>query len=405
MCTFAVGFLGCKVSMVVAQAVRERLVADGHTETGDRPEVHVISTCCVTAEAVAKSRKAARRAARDGARVFVTGCAANLRGDAFADLPAAVTALPLRAERTPEAVSEAVGAVGCVGGAAPPFARTRAYLKIQDGCSFGCSFCVIPSVRGTSRSRTAGAVLAEARRRAGQGHPELVLTGINLGCFRDREAGHDLASLLTAVAATPGIRRVRLSSIEVNHLGERLLEAVAATPGAAPHLHVPLQSGDDGVLATMRRRYTAERFLDRIERARAAVPGLNLTTDVIVGHPAEGDAAFRRTLQVVGEAGFTAVHVFPYSPRPSTADAGADPVPAAEKRRRSQLLREAVGRRGAAHRRAKLGRRERVLVEEGGRGVSADYTPFRVPGGEPGALATVLATAVEPDAVVGTMCA
>src|SRR4029079_7004677 len=147
---------------------------------------------------------------------------------------------------------------------------TRAYLKIQDGCSFTCSYCVIPQVRGASRSRSAAAVLAEAGRRAAQGHRELVLTGVNLGCFRDRDAGLGLAGLLEAVAAVDGVERVRLASIEVqhprdpllasievNHLSDRLLRAVADTPGVARHLHVPMQSGSDRVLRAMRRHYAA----------------------------------------------------------------------------------------------------------------------------------------------------
>src|SRR5262249_12473383 len=152
---------------------------------------------------------------------------------------------------------------------------TRAYVKIQDGCSFTCSYCVIPMVRGASRSRTAGAVLAEAARRAGQGHRELVLTGVNLGCFRDREAGLGLDGLLRAVAAVDGVERVRLSSIEVNHLTGALLDAMAGTDRVAAHLHVPMQSGSDRVLRAMRRRYTSDRFLAAMTRARERVPGVN----------------------------------------------------------------------------------------------------------------------------------
>jgi threonylcarbamoyladenosine tRNA methylthiotransferase MtaB len=279
-------------------------------------------------------------------------------------------------------------------------------VKIQDGCSFGCSYCVIPSVRGASRSRTMGAVLRDAARRAEQGHREIVLTGINLGCFRDREAGADLPELLGRVAALRGVERVRLSSIEVNHLTDRLLRAMAADERIAPHLHVPMQSGDDGVLEAMRRRYTAARFQQKLERSRALVPGVNLTTDVIVGHPSEDSAAFDATLSAVRSAGFTKVHVFPYSPRPDTRDAADDPVPAVEKRDRSARLRRLSDQQGAAHRRAKLGRVEQVLVEPGrGGGYAADYTHYRVDGAPDGAVVTVLATGIDGGSVVGTMCA
>ncbi|MGH3073500.1 MAG: MiaB/RimO family radical SAM methylthiotransferase, partial [Gaiellales bacterium] len=271
------------------------------------------------------------------------------------------------------------------------FPRTRAYVKVQDGCSFTCSYCVIPQVRGPSRSRAAADVLADIARRARQGHREVVLTGINLGCFRDRAAGMRLHDLLVAAADVDGIDRVRLSSIEVNHVSDALLGAMTH-PGVARHLHIPMQSGDDAVLEAMRRRYAAARFLSAVARARELVPGINLTTDVIVGHPAEDEAAFERTLEAVRMAGFTRVHVFPYSPRPGTADGASDPVPAVVKADRSRRLRELADRLGEAHRRALAGTRQRVLVEtEAGRGYTDDYTPLVVRGGRPGTIVEVVA--------------
>jgi len=387
---FRTEFLGCKVSLADSQAIRERLIADGHHEA-DAAAVRVVTTCCVTAEAVAKSRKAVRRAAGSAERVFVTGCAANLRDAGFDGLADNVTVVSGPPETAADRVADWVGGLGCAGGPAPAFARTRAYVKIQDGCSFGCSYCVIPAVRGQSRSRRAAAVLEEVARRVGQGHREVVLTGINLGCFRDREAPMRLPDLLLAVADTPGLGRVRLSSIEVNHLTPALLEAFGH-PRVAPHLHVPMQSGDDEVLRAMRRHYTRSAFLAALGRARDRVSGLNLTTDVIVGHPAETDRAFAATVQAVREAGFTRVHVFPCSPRPDTRDAGSDPVPPAVKAERSRILRNLSDRQAAAHRRRLRGSRQLVLVESAdGRGYSADYTPLRAPGGAPGQLVEVVA--------------
>ena len=401
MTSFAVEFLGCKVSLADAQSVRERLSEDGHAEVAAADaRVRVVNTCCVTAEAVAKSRKAVRRAARTADRVLVTGCAANLRG-AGLDVAPNVAVLPVRAERLAETAAGLVGDLGCTGGAAPPFARPRAYVKVQDGCSFAGTYCVIPQVRGASRSRAAGAVLAEVGRRAAQGHREVVLTGINLGCFRDRGAGMRLADLLVAVAEVPGIERVRLSSIEVNHLTDALLDALSH-PRVAVHLHVPMQSGDDGVLRSMRRHYSAGAFVARMRRARDRVPGVNLTTDAIVGHPAETEAAFAATLRAADEAGFTKVHVFPYSPRPGTTDGGRPGAEPDVKRRRCARLRDLSDARGAAHRAAKRGRRECILVETGdGRGHADDMTAFVVPGAPAGAMVDVLAAGVEGDAVVG----
>ena len=141
-------------------------------------------------------------------------------------------------------------------------------MKIQDGCSFSCAFCVIPLVRGATRSRSAAAVLGEIRRRVAQGHREIVLTGVNLGCFRDRAAGYTLARLIREAGAIEGVERLRLSSIEINHVTDDLIAALRETPTVGPHLHVPLQSGDDDVLRAMRRRYTVDRYLQHGRAAR-----------------------------------------------------------------------------------------------------------------------------------------
>lgn len=391
--TFSARFLGCKVSHADVQEVRERLLADGHLEA-ERAEVAVIGTCCVTREAVAKSRKAARRAAGSARRVYLTGCAASLPG-AFDGLPGNVEVVALPSERTPGFVAGRLGALGCATAGAG-LDRVRAFVKVQDGCGFACSFCVIPSVRGGPRSRPAARVLAEIRRRVGQGHREVVLTGINLGCYRDREAALDLAGLVRAAGATPGLARLRLSSVEVNHVTPALLAALRETGAASPHLHVPLQSGDDGVLRAMRRRYTAATFLRRLELADR----FNVTTDVIVGFPGEDEAAFERTLAVVELAGITRAHVFPYSPRPGTGTAGLDPVPAAVKRERGSRLRAAVREARLAAWARKLGSEDTVLVDRPGRGYGDDYSPWLVEGRPVGAFVAVRAGAVTEEGIL-----
>jgi threonylcarbamoyladenosine tRNA methylthiotransferase MtaB len=373
MATFSAGFLGCKVSHADAQAVRERLLADGHSERAGGADVAVLNTCCVTHEAISKSRKAASRLARTHSQVYVTGCGANLAGHAFAGLPDNVVVIARSSEETPAAVAGDVGAIGCVQADAS-LDRVRAFVKVQDGCSFSCSFCVIPLVRGASRSRPAEAVLGEVRRRVAQGHREVVLTGINLGCYRDREAGYRLPRLVREVGAVPGLGRLRLSSIEVNHLDDELLEAVRETPTASRHLHVPLQSGDDDVLRAMGRRYRASSYLRRVGLAH----DFNVTTDVIVGFPAEDEAAFRRTLAVVADAGITKVHVFPYSPRPGTRTADDDAVPKAVKKERSARLRALSREQTLARWRAKIGRPDLVLVDRPGLGYGDDYSPWLV---------------------------
>jgi threonylcarbamoyladenosine tRNA methylthiotransferase MtaB len=391
--SFSVRFLGCKVSQTDAQEVRERLLRDGHSEHGDA-EVAVVNTCCVTHEAVRKSRHAVSRAARTHARVYVTGCGANLRASAFDGIAANVVVVDRRSEETPSFVAGDVGAIGCVRADAR-LDRVRAFVKVQDGCSFSCNFCVVPLVRGRSRSRPAAAVLAEIRRRVAQGHKEVVLTGINLGCYRDREAGYALARLVREAGGTPGLARLRLSSIEVNHVNEELVAALRETPTLARHLHVPLQSGDDRVLRAMARRYSSGTYLRRLD----GLEDFNLTTDVIVGFPGEDDAAFERTLAVVSAAGITKVHVFPYSPRPGTATEAADTVPAAVKKERGARLRAASHAACLTRWRAKVGGTDVVLVDRPGRGYGDDYSPWLVhaPVGE---LVRARAAAVSQEGIV-----
>jgi threonylcarbamoyladenosine tRNA methylthiotransferase MtaB len=394
MATFSTTFLGCKISHTDAQEIRERLAAEGHTESAGPVDVAVVNTCCVTHEAVRKSRQQARRAARKAKRVYVTGCAANL-GTSFEGLSENVEIVRLPSEQVARFVATGVGSLGC-SRAEIGLDRVRAFVKIQDGCSFSCSFCVIPQVRGASRSRPADAILDEIRRRIEHGHREIVLTGINLGCYRDRAAGYDLPRLLRTIGALPGVERLRLSSIEVNHLSDALVAAMRETEAVSPHLHVPLQSGDNGVLRAMGRRYDVATYLRRVGKAE----DFNLTTDVIVGFPAEDERAFEHTLRAVDAAGITKVHVFPYSPRPGTRTADADPVPAEVKKERSARLRalsaQACRRRWAR----KLGLEEIVLVDRPGRGYGDDYTPWVV-AAPAGSFVRAKACAVSEEGVVG----
>jgi threonylcarbamoyladenosine tRNA methylthiotransferase MtaB len=405
--TFAVKFLGCKVSQADAMTARLALLAAGHTETGEADaELHVINTCCITAEAEAKSRQAARRSlnAAGVRRVYVGGCAVNLDAAQFADVDGIVRPFVGTADEVAARMAGMLGAQAGVGhgageehtaalendtGAcadlahdvlvrrtAMPAARTRGFVKVQDGCDCHCAYCIIPMVRGGARSRPASAVLAEARRRVAEGQPEMVMTGISVGDYRDPEHGLELGELMIAVANVPGVVRVRLSSVEVIHVKDSLLEALATEPKVCPHLHIPMQSGDDAVLRVMGRHYTSEEYLQRIAELRAVVPGANVTTDVIVGFPTEDEAAFERTLALLDAAGISRVHVFPYSPRPGTAAAAlGDSVTPADKKRRSQTLRGHSEVRSRHHRTAKLGSRERVLIDKASDTQCSGYTP------------------------------
>ncbi len=399
---FAVKFLGCKVSHADAMLARRRLLEEGHEEAPEEEaELHVINTCCITGEAEAKSRQSVRRSLRSAREVYVGGCAVNLRAEQFAEIDSAVRPFTGTAEDVAQAMASALG--GCVDLEHEPLlgrarrgehrlevrsaaARTRGFVKVQDGCDCHCAYCIIPTVRGGARSRPASAVLEEVAARVAQGQPEVVMTGISVGDYRDPQEGLELGELMVAAARVEGVERVRLSSVEVIHVRDSLLEALREEPKVCPHLHVPMQSGDDGVLEAMGRHYTAGEYLEAIATLRAAVPAVNVTTDIIVGFPNEDEAAFERTLELVREAGISRVHAFSYSPRPGTvAQALGDRVAPEEKKRRSRELRGLSEVRSRHHRARKLGRPERVLVDKVAdtqcSGYTADYTRCYLPAG------------------------
>jgi threonylcarbamoyladenosine tRNA methylthiotransferase MtaB len=394
MATFTTSFLGCKVSQADMMQARQTLLQAGHVEADpERAELALVTTCCITSEAEAKSRQSVRRSLRTARTVFVAGCAANLNASQFAELDPRVRPLVGSADDVAALLAGEVGACADLerdplvrdagSGAA---ARTRGFVKVQDGCGGDCAYCIIPHVRGEARSRASSAVLREVRRRVAAGQPEMVLTGISVGDYRDPERGLDLGELMLAVAGIPGVERVRLSSVEVIHVKESLRRALATEPKICPHLHIPLQSGDDAVLSSMKRHYTADEYVATVAALRAAVPHVNVTTDVIVGFPTESEDAFERTLGVLDAAAVTRVHTFAYSPRPGTVAAAlGDRVAPAEKKRRSLAMRGRSELRSRHHRTAKLGTTETVLIDKvadgGCSGYSADYTRCYLPPG------------------------
>jgi threonylcarbamoyladenosine tRNA methylthiotransferase MtaB len=390
--TFAVKFLGCKVSQADAMSARAALIGAGHSEAAeDEADVHVVNTCCITREAEAKSRQSVRRSLKRADSVYVTGCAANLDAGQFAEIDARVRPVTGIAEQVAAEVAAEVG--GCADldhdvlarePRAERASRTRGFVKVQDGCDCHCAYCIIPTVRGSARSRPASAVLDEVRRRVTQGQPEMVMTGISVGDYRDPERGLELGQLMREVARVPGVERVRLSSVEVIHVTDSLLEALATEPRVCPHLHIPMQSGDDSVLREMGRHYTAGECLEHVDAVRAAVPDVNITTDVIVGFPSENERAFGRTLDAIDAAGITRVHTFPYSPRPGTvAERLGDRVAPEEKKRRASELRGRSEVRSRHHRSHKLGSTELVLVDKAAEaqcsGYTEDYTRCYLP--------------------------
>ncbi len=413
-------FVGCKVSQADSEAARAELLAAGLEEAGsaEDADVAVVHTCAVTGEAERKSRQLAHRLARRGLRVVVAGCAATRDAGQFAaegvtplgERPWAQLARDLGAPAPATAAADGAGAAAA-GGTGPEAAprsasrRTRFVLKAQDGCGGRCAYCVVRLVRGTPRSLPLDEALVAATRAVTAGCGEIVLSGIDLGAWRDTVSGAGLAALVEALVAVPGLARLRLSSLEPGALDERLAAALAH-PLVARHLHAPLQSADDGVLAAMARPYDWAGYRASLDRVRAAVPDCAFSTDLMVGYPAEDEAAFARSLAAVESGLFGRVHVFAFSPRPGTPAAALTPLPAAVVRRRRAAALAAAGAAARAAARAALGRPADVLVEERRdglwKGYSSQYVRYHVVGAaEPGRMVRAVADEVYSDGVRG----
>ncbi len=389
MTTYTTAFVGCKVSQADCEAAASRLAAAGlEPAQGDEADVALVMSCCVTAEAERKSRRLAHRFARRGARVVVAGCASRLRPEQFR-FPGVT---PLDEPSADGALARARTGYEHGGGEGEPAPRrTRLVLKIQDGCSQTCSYCAVRLVRGAPVSLPLTDALEQARRGVTNGCGEVVLTGVDLGAYRDVASGADLAEAVAALCALPGLRRVRLSSLEPGHLTPRLVDALAHER-VARHLHVPLQSADDRVLADMARPDAFADYLRLIVRAREALGDVAVSTDVIVGYPTEGEEAFAHTLAAIDGRGgpgggvglFERVHVFPYSRRPGTPAEALDELdPAVVKERVGRALGVARDAQRAAHRR-RLGQTAEVLLEERRdglwRGYSSHYVRYYLEG-------------------------
>ena len=388
--------LGCKVNQYETRGTAAELLRMGYEVVpfGQAADVCVINTCSVTDQADVKSRAAIRRARRNGddPLVVATGCYADVSPAEVAALPGVAAVVPNQEKpRLAEMVDETLRLSGRLlfplpeESASPTFsegelvpllaqaegvlARTRAVIKIQDGCNHFCSFCIIPFARGRLRSRPAEEVLAESRDLARLGYRELVLTGICIGDYGDEKGQpkverDPLAVLLEELADVPGVERIRLSSIDPADTSDDLLATMARLPQACAHLHLSLQAGDEEVLHRMRRRYTAAEFRRLIERIYAAMPHAGLTCDVIVGFPGETEAQFQETVRLCEEARFCKIHAFPYSPRSGTQAARwPDDVPHAEKARRVHVLNALSERLGLEFAQQYLGETVPVLVE------------------------------------------
>lgn len=401
---------GCKSNQYESQAIREALNARGHSETRDpaRAQVLIVNTCGVTGRAGASCRNAIRKTLRanPSLRVIITGCGVDLGEKWPAPASGQPTLVPNAKKHALPDMMESMAFTVTELAAIPDdrFAlsisafhgHTRAFIKIQDGCDNFCSYCAVPYARGKPESRPRRDVLEEARRLVGSGHRELVLTGINIGAYDDHGLG--LPGLAAVLAETPGLVRLRLGSVEPPQMTEELVRVMAAQPAICPHVHLPLQSGDDGVLKRMGRRYGAGEFLDKVAMLRESLRLPAITTDIIVGFPGEDEAAAFAGEELCRRAGFSRLHVFLFSPRPGTS-AAAMRRTATDREieaRKTRLI--ALGEKlSLDYASSCVGLEERAIMERSGGGLTDRYVKVRLEDGDahPGNVEYILVDGVD----------
>ncbi|MCY3923700.1 MAG: tRNA (N(6)-L-threonylcarbamoyladenosine(37)-C(2))-methylthiotransferase MtaB [Chloroflexi bacterium] len=403
--------LGCKLNQAETQQAARELQRHGCV-TIDRPsraDAFLINTCTITHVADRKARRLVRLAQKlsPHAPVVVTGCYAERDSTALAKL-GNIEVLPN--DRKQDAASTVLSALDGVQPASATFTksvgRTRAFIKIQEGCDDVCAFCIVPYVRGRERAIPIDEIVRLARECAEEGVQEIVLTGTQPGAYgRDRSDGTTAAALIEALLSETDAPRIRYSSIQPQDITPQLL-ACWDDARMCRHFHLALQSGSDAVLTRMRRRYSATEFCKAVKAIRTAVPGASITTDIIAGFPGETDDDHQATLSMMRELRFTDVHVFPYSPRPQTSASRLDDDAAPDiKRTRAAELREL----GEQHRRQaleeQLGSIDSVLFEDAQAGLTDTYLPVRVESSEDltNQLRSVRITSVDEANLIGEL--
>jgi threonylcarbamoyladenosine tRNA methylthiotransferase MtaB len=421
--------LGCKLNFAETAAIGQQFLDRGFelVEFGREADVCVINTCTVTEHADRECRQIIRRALRSPREplVVVTGCYAQLTPEEIASIEGVGLVLGAREKfdlfkylpeaRKGSAPAVFVSDIGMVDDFGPAYStaavgRTRAVLKIQDGCDYTCAFCTIPLARGASRSQSEAETVEQARMLVASGYKEIVLTGVNVGDY-GRKTGEDLLALLKQLVALEGLRRLRISSIEPNLLSEELIDFARESPVLCNHFHIPLQSGDDEILRRMRRRYTAGRYEELIERVKERIPDCGIGVDVIVGFPGETQSHFERTYELLNRLPISYLHVFTYSQRPNTPAAEYEgAVDVRERKERNNRLRMLSQKKRHAFYESLIGRSVEVLTEgdceRGLRfGFTGEYARVGLPAGESNenSLVRVEVTSLEEDFLLGRL--
>lgn len=389
-----INVLGCRSNLYESEAIASAFEARGARVVDDpKADIAILVSCAITGMAEAKCRKSIRRMRKDSPNALIVACGCWPQIASFDDVRSAGADIVVgnRVKHTiVDTVEDALrgSLVSCMRSddisrdrswdalsLDRPRSHTRAFIKVQDGCSMRCSYCIVPRARGANVSRDPDDTVREVERVASSGCREVVLTGIHLGSYRHGDT--DLASLVRRVSAVNGISRVRLGSLEPFAVDRRLLDGLAGCGRFCEHLHLPLQSGDDGVLSSMRRGYTTDDFAAAVEASRAALGDhVHISTDLMVGYPTETDTAFENSIDFIRRIGIGKVHVFPYSPRPGTPAAEMKQLPAKLISERTQrALAEAEALHSAFVRLCALSRlNESVLIETEHDGIMYGWT-------------------------------
>ena len=410
--TLEVLTFGCRLNTYESEAMRALATGAGHGAG-----IILVNTCAVTAEAERQARQAIRKAARDnpGARILVTGCAAQINPEAWAALPGVARVIGNADKLRPEAwapdappapVSDIMAATETAAHLVTDFAgRARAFVQVQQGCDHRCTFCVIPYGRGPSRSVPVGAVVEQVRTLVARGYREVVLTGVDITSYgADLPGRPNLGQMARRLLAlVPELPRLRLSSLDPVEIDDDLWRLIAEEPRLMPHLHLSLQHGADLILKRMKRRHLRADALAVARRARELRPEIAFGADLIAGFPTETEEHAAETLALVEEMDLAFLHVFPYSERPGTPAARMPQLPVALRRERAARLRAAGTAAVARFLGGRVGQVEAVLFERPDRGHTAQFAPLRLVGpamAEVGEIRQVRVSAAGPAALL-----